>query len=73
MTDAALPLDPGARRAVLEAVDTLREDAVETLARLVRCPSTLGHEQSALEQMARVYEDLGLTPDGRILADGTTP
>jgi acetylornithine deacetylase len=55
-------LDPGARRAILEAVDALREEAVETLLRLVRCPSTLGREQAALEEMARIYEGLGLAP-----------
>jgi hypothetical protein len=48
--------DPGARRAILDAVDSLREESVETLARLVRCPSTLGNEASALDEMARVYE-----------------
>ncbi|SDB68394.1 ArgE/DapE family deacylase [Belnapia rosea] len=53
-------LDPGARRAILDAVDALREDSVETLKRLVRCPSTLGNEQSALNEMARIYEGLGL-------------
>ena len=55
-------LDPGARRAILEAVDALRDDGIETLKRLVRCPSTLGHEQSALEEMARIYAGLGLAP-----------
>ena len=55
-------LDPGARRAILEAVDALRDEGIETLKRLVRCPSTLGHEQSALEEMARIYEGLGLAP-----------
>ncbi|WP_135470095.1 ArgE/DapE family deacylase [Crenalkalicoccus roseus] len=55
-------LDPGARRAILEAADALREEAVETLLRLVRCPSTLGREQAALEEMARIYEGLGLVP-----------
>jgi acetylornithine deacetylase len=55
-------LDPGARRAILEAVDALRDDSIETLKRLVRCPSTLGNEQSALEEMARLYEGLGLAP-----------
>lgn len=49
-------LDPGARRAILDAVDALREDSVEMLKRLVRCPSTLGNEQSALNEMARIYE-----------------
>ncbi|MDB5374518.1 MAG: peptidase [Belnapia sp.] len=55
-------LDPGARRAILKAVDALRDDGIETLQRLVRCASTLGHEQSALEEMARVYSGLGLVP-----------
>jgi acetylornithine deacetylase len=54
--------DPGARRAILEACDALREETVATLARLVRCPSTLGNEQSALNEMARIYEGLGLAP-----------
>lgn len=61
MTDP-IPLDPGARRAILDAVDALRDDAVAALERLVRCPSTLGKEQSALNEMARVYESLGLVP-----------
>jgi acetylornithine deacetylase len=55
-------LDPGARRAILDAVDALRGESVETLKRLVRCPSTLGNEQSALNEMARIYEGLGLPP-----------
>jgi len=55
-------LDPGARRAILEAADGLREEAVEALARLVRCPSTLGQEAGALEEMARAYRALGLEP-----------
>ena len=56
------PLDPGARRAILDAVDALRDDAVLMLERLVRCPSTLGNEQSALNEMARIYEGIGLVP-----------
>jgi acetylornithine deacetylase len=59
MTDG---IDAGARRAILEACDALREDSVRMLERLVRCPSTLGHEQSALEEMARIYESIGLKP-----------
>jgi acetylornithine deacetylase len=62
MSDATLPLDPGARRAILDAVAALEQEGVETLARLVRCPSTLGQEQSALEEMARIYDGLGLAP-----------
>jgi acetylornithine deacetylase len=55
-------IDPGARRAILQAVDALRDDAVRMLERLVRCPSTLGNEASALNEMARIYEGLGLVP-----------
>jgi acetylornithine deacetylase len=67
-------LDPGARRAILDAVAALEGEAVETLLRLVRCPSTLGNEASALNEMARVYESLGLAPrrvpvDAAALAD----
>ena len=59
MTDR---LDGGARRAILDAVAALETESVETLLRLTRCPSTLGNEQSALAEMARIYESLGLTP-----------
>jgi acetylornithine deacetylase len=59
MTD---PIDPGARRAILEAVDALRDDAVRMLERLVRCPSTLGNEHAALAEMARIYDGIGLQP-----------
>jgi acetylornithine deacetylase len=55
-------IDLGARRTILEAVDGLRAEGEETLARLVRCPSTLGNEASALDEMARNYEGLGLAP-----------
>ena len=61
MTDAS-PLDPGARRAILDACDALRAGGKQVLMRLVRCPSTLGNEQSALSEMARQYEALGLAP-----------
>jgi hypothetical protein len=57
-----MSLDPGARRAILDAVNALRDESVATLQRLVRCPSTLGKEAPALEEMARIYEDLGLAP-----------
>ena len=57
-----IPLDPGARRAILDACDALRAESVATLERLVRCPSTLGNEASALNEMARAYEALGLAP-----------
>lgn len=54
------PLDAGARRAILDACDSLRDAALDSLFRLVRCPSTLGNEASALDEMARQYEALGL-------------
>ncbi len=55
-------IDPGARRAILDAADGLRDDAVALLARLVRHRSVLGEEQSCLAEMESVYADLGLTP-----------
>jgi acetylornithine deacetylase len=55
-----LPIDPGAQRAILDAVDALRSDSETTLARLVRHPSLLGHEQSCLADMEILYRDLGL-------------
>jgi acetylornithine deacetylase len=57
-----MALDPGARRAILDACDALREDSIRQLERLVRCPSTLGNEHSALDEMARAYGALGLAP-----------
>ncbi len=57
-----IPLDPGARLAILDACDHLRGATLESLFRLVRCPSTLGNEAAALNEMARQYEALGLTP-----------
>ena len=55
-------LDPGARRAILAAVEELQAESIAMLSRLVRCPSTLGNEASALNEMARIYEGLGLVP-----------
>jgi len=55
-------VDPGARRAILEACDALRDDSVRMLEGLVRCASTLGNEASALEEMARIYDGIGLPP-----------
>ena len=57
-----IPLDPGARRAILDACHGLRDATLDSLFRLVRCPSTLGNEASALNEMARQYEALGLVP-----------
>ncbi|MBV8869640.1 MAG: peptidase M20, partial [Acetobacteraceae bacterium] len=57
-----LPIDPGARRAILEAADGLHGDAVALLERLVRHRSLLGQEQSCLAEMEDVYRGLGLAP-----------
>jgi acetylornithine deacetylase len=57
-----IPLDPGAKRAILEAVGALEAEAVDRLAALVRCASTLGQEAGALDLMAANYESLGLAP-----------
>ncbi|MDQ2803238.1 MAG: ArgE/DapE family deacylase [Pseudomonadota bacterium] len=57
-----LPVDPGARRAILDVVDGLQDDAVLLLGRLVRHRSLLGHEQSCLAEMEGIYRGLGLTP-----------
>ena len=61
MTDAML-IDPGARRAILEAAVSLETDAVALLARLVRHRSLLGKEASCLEDMAEVFAESGLEP-----------
>jgi len=61
MTDL-LPMDAGARRAILDAVDALRGDAVALLQRLVRHRSLLGQEQSCLAEMEAAYREIGLDP-----------
>jgi len=61
-------LDAGARRAILQAADSLREETLDWLFRLVRCPSILGNEASALNEMERLYRHLGLAPQ-RIATD----
>ncbi len=57
-----LPIDPGARRAILDAVDSLADDSVALLARLVRHRSLLGEEAGCLDAMAEAFAGLGLTP-----------
>jgi acetylornithine deacetylase len=57
-----LPIDPGARRAILGAADALHDEAVALLERLVRHRSLLGQEQSCLVEMEAVYRGLGLAP-----------
>lgn len=58
----SVPLDPGARRAILDAVDSLRDDSTALLARLVRHRSVLGEEAGCLDEMAAAYDGLGLAP-----------
>ena len=60
MTEALLPIDPGVRRAILAAVDTLADPAVALLADLTRFPSTLGHEAACLDFCAARFGELGL-------------
>ncbi len=57
-----MTLDPGAKRAILAACDELQSATLDSLFRLVRCPSTLGNEASALDEMDRQYRALGLAP-----------
>jgi acetylornithine deacetylase len=59
---ATIPIDPGARRAILQAVASLRGDNEALIARLVRHPSTLGQEQSCLAEMEATYRSIGLSP-----------
>ncbi len=58
----SLPIDSGARRAILDAATSLQPACEDLLARLVRHRSLLGHEQSCLAAMEEVYAGLGLTP-----------
>lgn len=58
----SITLDPGAKRAILAACDELQSATLDSLFRLVRCPSTLGNEASALDEMGRQYRALGLAP-----------
>jgi acetylornithine deacetylase len=74
MTDTLLPIDSGARRAILDACASFEADSVDLLARLVRHRSVLGHEQPCLEEMEQVFRGLGLAPfpvpvDAGALAD----
>ena len=59
---APAPLDAGIERAVLAAVDSLKNDAVDLLAQLVRHRSLLGEEAGCLDAMAGVFDGLGLAP-----------
>ena len=57
-----IPLDPGAERALLQAVDSLRGDGTALLARLVRHRSLLGEEAGCLGEMESEFAALGLAP-----------
>ena len=57
-----LPIDPGARRAILQAVDGLADDSVALLAQLVRHRSLLGEEAGCLQAMEEAFAGLGLAP-----------
>ncbi len=57
-----IPLDPGARRAILDGCAALEDATVDVLCRLVRHASTLGNEAPALDEMARQFAALGLEP-----------
>lgn len=54
--------DPGIGQAVAQAVDSLRDDAVDMLAMLVRHRSLLGEEAGCLDAMAGVFDGLGIAP-----------
>lgn len=67
-------IDPGARRAIIQAAASLAGETEALLMRLVRHRSLLGQEQSCLGEMAEVYSELGLSPfrvkvDAAVLAD----
>jgi acetylornithine deacetylase len=57
-----MDIDPGARRAILDAVDALKDESVSLLQRLARHQSVLGREQSCLAEMETVYREIGLEP-----------
>jgi acetylornithine deacetylase len=69
-----MTIDPGTKRAILEAAATLEGEAVAMLADLVRFPSTLGNEGPCLDHTAGLFEALGLAvtrvpTDAAALAD----
>jgi acetylornithine deacetylase len=61
-------IDPGAKRAILEAAASLEAEAEAMLAGLVRFPSTLGNEGPCLDHTAGLFEALGL-PVTRVPTD----
>jgi acetylornithine deacetylase len=59
---ATASVDTATRQAILDAVDSLQDHSVDLLKRLVRHRSVLGDEQPCIEEMASMYEALGLAP-----------
>lgn len=57
-----MTLDPGAARAILDAVAAREADTERMIARLVAHPSTLGNEASCLAEMEELYRGIGLAP-----------
>ena len=57
-----MTLDPGAARAILDAVAAREADTERMIARLVAHPSTLGNEASCLAKMEEIYRGIGLAP-----------
>ncbi len=58
-----MTIDPGAKRAILDAVGALEGEAEAMLAGLVRFPSTLGNEGPCLDHVAELFAGLGLPVD----------
>lgn len=54
-----MEIDPGAKRAIFDAVASLEAEAEAMLADLVRFPSTLGNEGPCLDHVARLFAALG--------------
>jgi acetylornithine deacetylase len=69
MTDPLLPIDAGAKRAILDAIDALIPEAEALLADLTRFPSTLGHEGACLGYCAEKFETMLNLPVRRIPTD----
>jgi acetylornithine deacetylase len=53
-------MDSKKKSEVVNAIEGLRDEMIETLAELVRIPSVVGNEGPAQDFMQRQYEDLGL-------------
>jgi acetylornithine deacetylase len=58
--ELSVTIDPGAKRAILEAAHGLEAEAEAMLADVVRFPSTLGNEGPCLDHVAGLFGTLGL-------------